>query len=527
MTRPLPQIPSYTILEKLGEGGMASVWLAQRRADSRLSVIKVLHEHLSADPVVGSRFLREAEIASLLDHPNIARLYDAGRAGDLAYLAMELIKGVDLESIVLALSTRAQPLPPSLAIAIMLRALNGIHYAHEFCDADGRHLEIVHRDLSPRNIMVSFDGDVKIIDFGLVRTNLGDFRTTPGMIQGTLRYMSPEQASGSPVDRRSDIYTCGVVLYELLSGRTLVDGPTPKNILMDVVTKEAPPLSEANPALPSSLDPVLQRALDKDTDRRFQTAQAFQAALAGAARSLPSVMEEDIATFLRSLLPEKRIEADARAARLSVDDSLPVESTRVAASRDVRTEVVRRSAFAAAPPARRARPIWLIPVAAALLAVTTVVVTNTTPPVVISEAPVDSPGDPSIKPAEATSRATFARSPVDAPGDPSIEPAVAPMPRKPIERQPNVERKILPSRSPPPPPVPPSVSATARPDQMGSDDEARRFVDETKAAVGEEAAKRILEKCGLLLHLGSDSVDQPFANMEACRALVKAELEPR
>src|SRR5688572_3556478 len=164
-TKPPPQIPNYRIVEKLGEGGMASVWLAQRHRDHRVSVVKVLHDHLTNDVVVRSRFLREGQVASLLDHPNIARLYDAGLAGASSYLGMEFIAGQDVEAMMMKLARQKKTLPPDLSITITLRMLEGLHYAHEFKDAEGRHLEIVHRDLSPRNVMLTFDGDVKIIDF--------------------------------------------------------------------------------------------------------------------------------------------------------------------------------------------------------------------------------------------------------------------------------------------------------------------------------------------------------------------------
>src|SRR5688572_2638013 len=156
MTKAPPKIPNYHVLEKLGEGGMATVWLAQRDQDHRISVVKVLHEHLANDIVVRSRFLREAQVAAALDHPNIARLYDAGLAGGSSYLAMEFIAGTDIETMMFKLAAQKKMLPPELSITLTLRVLEGLHYAHDFKDAEGRHLEIVHRDLSPRNVMLTF-----------------------------------------------------------------------------------------------------------------------------------------------------------------------------------------------------------------------------------------------------------------------------------------------------------------------------------------------------------------------------------
>jgi serine/threonine protein kinase len=311
-TRKPPVIPNYRIIEKLGEGGMASVWLAQRSQSMQLSVIKILHSHLSADRIVQSRFLREAQVAALLDHPNIARLYDASVSEDTSYLAMEFIPGTDVESMMLKVWEQKQVPPPELSITLTLQMLEGLHYAHELQDADGKHLEIVHRDLSPRNVMLTFDGEVKIIDFGLARINLGDFRTAPGMIAGTLRYMSPEQATADAIDRRTDVYTWAVVLYELLTGKSVVAGREARAILGSVVVDVPPPLSSQNPNLPKALDAVLAKALEKDRENRFKTAEDFRVALAMAAGELGVVSKDRIGAFLAALFPEQQALAARR-----------------------------------------------------------------------------------------------------------------------------------------------------------------------------------------------------------------------
>src|SRR6185295_7021459 len=176
------------------------------------------------------------------------------------------------------------------------------------------HLAIVHRDLSPRNVMVTYSGDVKIIDFGLARTNLGDFRTAPGMVLGTLRYMSPEQAVAEPVDRRSDIYSWSVVLYEMLSGRPLVMGANAQEVLHAVVTQVPPPLSTLNPALPKALDSVLEKGLAKDRRDRWETAGELRHALLEAAGSLAALDDERhnlIGRFVRELFPTENAETRA------------------------------------------------------------------------------------------------------------------------------------------------------------------------------------------------------------------------
>ncbi|MBK8012670.1 MAG: protein kinase [Deltaproteobacteria bacterium] len=301
-----PSIPGYVPLEKLASGGMATVWLAQRRGSEVLCVIKQLHPHLAQDHVVANRFLREASVASELDHPGIARLIDAGRQDEAFYIAVEFIAGQDLETMMRKLAASDKMLPPALSLTTAQHVLTALDFAHEYRDSEGHHLEIVHRDLSPRNVMLTYEGDVKIIDFGLARTNLGSFRTAPGMVLGTLRYMSPEQAVAEPVDRRSDLYSFSVVLYEMLSGRPFVRGETPSDILRAVVTVRPKPLSELNPSLPNSLDAVFAKALEKDREVRYPTAEALRQALLRAAPQLSATEHRDIGVFVSELFPEER-----------------------------------------------------------------------------------------------------------------------------------------------------------------------------------------------------------------------------
>jgi serine/threonine-protein kinase len=301
----VPTLSKYDVVLKLASGGMADIFVAQRSGDEEICVIKQLHAHLSKDPIVGNRFYREARVASALDHPNIARLTDAGREGGLFYLAMEFIAGQDIETMMFRLMEQRKMLPPALSVSATLKVLEGLHHAHEFREPESnKHLEIVHRDLSPRNVMITYTGKVKIIDFGLARTNLGDFRTAPGMVLGTLRYMSPEQAVAEPVDRRSDIYTWSVVLYEMLSGRPLVMGANAHEVLHAVVTQMPKPLSALNPYLPKALDRVLEKGLAKDRRDRFETAHEFKEALQQAAEGLRA-NEEQIGRFVSDLFPDE------------------------------------------------------------------------------------------------------------------------------------------------------------------------------------------------------------------------------
>lgn len=313
-TRALPVLERYVVFDRLATGGMASIYLAQRRGSDQVCIIKVLHDHLAKDPVVGNRFLREAQVASLLDHPHIARLTDAGWDRGQFYLAMEYIAGQDLETMMFKLMEQRRMLPPELSATVGLQVLDGLSYAHDYRDSEGQHLQIVHRDLSPRNVMVTYAGDVKIIDFGLARTNLGDFRTAPGMVLGTLRYMSPEQAVAEPVDLRSDLYSWSVVLYEALSGRPLVMGANAQEILHMVVTQTPPPITERNPNLPKALDLVFAKALQKGREDRYPSARALREALANAAPQL-FARADAIGDFVSGMYAAEKAKAEQMLAR--------------------------------------------------------------------------------------------------------------------------------------------------------------------------------------------------------------------
>jgi eukaryotic-like serine/threonine-protein kinase len=350
----VPKIARYEILSKLASGGMAEIFIAQRHGSDDICVIKQLHDHLAKDPVVANRFLREAQVAFYLDHPNIARIIDADFSGKNVYLAMEFIGGQDIESMMFKLMEQQKMLPPALSVTATRRVLEGLAYAHEHRGPDGRPLEIVHRDLSPRNVMITYAGDVKIIDFGLARTNLGEFRTAPGMVLGTLRYMSPEQAVAEPVDRRSDLYTWAVVLYEMLSGRPLVMGANAHEVLHAVVTQVPRPLSSLNPTLPKTLDPVLERGLAKDRRDRFPNAQEFLDALTEAAGGLDAT-EEQIGAFVADLFPDDYVRAETLLEHVRNGESLTIEPTRY----EVASDLARAQTVVAALPSGPITPAKL------------------------------------------------------------------------------------------------------------------------------------------------------------------------
>jgi serine/threonine-protein kinase len=301
------RLGNYTLLSDLAKGGMAQVFVAQRDGAPEICVLKQLLVEMEQNETAVKRFHREAHVVSLLRHKNIARVLDAGLEGDTFCLAMEYIPGKDVESMVLRLADQGLMLPPSVTIPIALGVLDGLAYAHDASGADGAPLNLVHRDLSPRNVMLSFNGEVKIIDFGLARGTIDSFQTKPGMVLGTLRYMSPEQACTDPVDRRSDLYTFAVVLHEALTGRTLVRSGTPTEILMAVVREPAPRVSDLNPAIPPAVSDVIARALEKKAPDRIQTAAEFRDALrAAAGPELCDTSDGLLADFVSRLFQEDR-----------------------------------------------------------------------------------------------------------------------------------------------------------------------------------------------------------------------------
>jgi eukaryotic-like serine/threonine-protein kinase len=475
MTTAPPQIPNYAIIEKLGEGGMASVWLAQRNEDSRLSVIKVLHAHLANDTVVQSRFIREAQVASFLDHPNISRLYDAGRSGASSYIAMEFIAGMEVETMMMKLAKEKQAVPPDLSLTLTLRVLEALHYAHEFKTSEGEHLEIVHRDLSPRNVMLGFDGTPKIIDFGLVRTNLGDFRTAPGMIAGTLRYMSPEQATAERIDRRSDLYTWSVVLYELLTGRPLITATEARAILGAVVVDVPPPVSEKNPQLPKKLDAVLAKALEKDPEKRFASAHDLRDALALAAGPLGTTKPEQMGEFVSTLFPAEKTKADERMStrRAISTEGVAFESTRVAESPAQHEKTVsdRRRPLPLPIPKRSSTPRALVGVAAIVGAAALIATLR----------PSDDP-EPAPAPPPPPAVGVIVRS---APPPPAVD---QPPPPAPVRKAPRIE----PPKNEPPPVTPPPPKFAASPTEL-----ADEFIRDATDRLGKDRAKQLYASCGL------------------------------
>jgi len=263
----------YRIVRKLGSGGMATVYLAEDQELGRRVAIKILNERHANDDQFVERFRREAKNAAGLSHPNIVSIYDRGEAEGTYYIAMEHLQGRNLKELI---SARG-PAPVHIAVDVTRQVLAALSNAHK----NG----IVHRDIKPHNVMVDDDRRVKVTDFGIARAGASQM-TEAGSIVGTAQYLSPEQARGAGVDQRSDLYSVGVVLYELLTGKVPFTGESPVEIAMKHLSDTPPPPSELNAEVPAELDMIVMRALAKDPARRYQSAEQMNADLERVARGL-------------------------------------------------------------------------------------------------------------------------------------------------------------------------------------------------------------------------------------------------
>ncbi len=278
----------YVIKRKLGSGGMADVYLAEDQELGRRVALKLLNDRHAADEQFVERFRREAQSAAGLNHPNIVSIFDRGRAEGTYYIAMEYLDGRTLKELLV----RNGPTPIPIAIDYARQILGALSFAHR----NG----IIHRDIKPHNIVVGGDGRLKVTDFGIARSGASQM-TEAGSIVGTAQYLSPEQARGAPVDPRSDLYSLGIVLYEMLTGHVPFTGDTPVEIAMKHLSQVPEPPSKLRPDVPHDLDAVVMRALAKDPDQRYASAEEMDADLARVARGVAVSREtEDAMTQVLS-----------------------------------------------------------------------------------------------------------------------------------------------------------------------------------------------------------------------------------
>lgn len=288
----------YEVIARLGKGGMAQVHLAVARGPGGFNKLVVLKSLESQEHAFRRMFLDEARLAALLHHPNVVNTYEVSETDGQYFIAMEYLDGQPLDKIIRETKKLGLLLPARLCARIMADALSGLHYTHELRDYAGAPLEIVHRDVSPHNLFLTYEGNVKLLDFGVAKSTAKTAETDLGVLKGKLAYMAPEQAAALPIDRRADVFAIGAVLWELLTLRRLRQADSAAGVLNEAVRGGLPDLQQTRPDADRRLESVLWRALASQPARRYQTAQEMRDALVEYLAAEPC-SQEDLAEFMQ------------------------------------------------------------------------------------------------------------------------------------------------------------------------------------------------------------------------------------
>src|SRR4051812_11239162 len=331
----------YFLLEKLATGGMGEVFLARQEGPAgfeKILVVKKILNHLTENKEFVELFLGEARLAARMNHRNIVQVFELGERQGTYFIAMEYVAGKSLREVIDAAGRRKERIPAEIARAIAEQICDGASYAHNLTDITGRSLNIIHRDLNPQNVLLGFGGDVKVIDFGIAKSEISTVKTEAGMIKGKFVYMSPEQSLAKPLDKRSDVFAIGITLYEMLCGQNPFHKSNIVLTLEAIQRTEPSPPSELDPAL-APFDPILAKALAKDRERRYLDA---------------SEMQEDLRRIVLPRASERLAGFLARLFRSSIEDRhRPVvdsDSWKITASRNAPSTPPSTSTAAAALP---------------------------------------------------------------------------------------------------------------------------------------------------------------------------------
>ena len=270
----------YELLVELGKGGMASVWIARERGDmgDRLVALKAMLPELARHSDFRTMFLEEGQVVRSIEHPHVVRVYEVGEDRGVLFMAMEWVRGDSIRTVMVE-ARRRRPIPPEMAVRIIADTAAGLHASHELRGWDGELKNLVHCDVSPHNILVGVDGRARLVDFGVANGTAYSDPEHGDKVKGKFGYMSPEQASGQKVDRRSDVFALGIVLYELTTGERLFRGELPAHTLRLVQTMRIPNPMRVLPDYPERLAPIVLKALERDRDKRYQTSDELRAAL--------------------------------------------------------------------------------------------------------------------------------------------------------------------------------------------------------------------------------------------------------
>ncbi len=274
----------YRVIERLAAGGMAEVFVGEQQSHQGFKkkvAIKRVLPHLAQNKNFIKMFLDEARLGARLTHANIVNVFDIGAADNTYFIVMEFVDGANLKKLMDALKQQGRTLPVKAAIYISMEACRGLNFAHELVDDEGNSIQLVHRDVSPPNILISKRGEVKVTDFGLAKATTQLEKTDPGVVKGKFSYLAPEAARGEDVDQRADVFAMGVVLWEMLAGRRLFLGETDYQTVKLVQQTNVPSLSRLNPEVDQEFEEILAQALTTDPNTRYQSARDFGDALAG------------------------------------------------------------------------------------------------------------------------------------------------------------------------------------------------------------------------------------------------------
>ena len=351
-----PTLGRYELLKRIAGGGMGEVYLARQRGAARfekLLVIKTLLPHLCEDEEFINMFQDEARISAQLIHPNICQTLEFDQADNTWFIAMEYLRGEDVRRVWKAAALKGLTIPVPLICRIISDAASGLDFAHALTDPNGQPYGIVHRDISPQNILVTFEGGVKIIDFGVAKAAGRLTQTRTGALKGKYSYMSPEQVSGQEIDQRTDIFALGIVLHELLTAMRLFKSDSDVSTIERVKKSPIPAPSELNPSLPKGLDPIVLKALDRDVSKRYQTAQEFRLAIEDwLVQERMSASSAHLAEFLKKVYRE-RLELEARHGPLlgeAAPQAVPIGAHRPSSSNLGRLEQQRAAPAAGGMP---------------------------------------------------------------------------------------------------------------------------------------------------------------------------------
>jgi len=303
------QFGKYLLLHKVAVGGMAEIYLAKQLGMAgfeKIVVIKRIQPAFANDPDFVEMFLDEARLVAQLSHPNIAQVFDLDRVGDIVYIAMEYVSGQDLHRLLKHCQKNNIDLPPAVILRILIGACDGLHYAHTLKDSKGQPLNIVHRDATPSNMLLSYDGVTKLIDFGIAKSESHVLKTVIGMVKGKYPYMAPEQINAKQLDARADVWTMGVVLWESLALRRLFKGPNELAIINAIFEQPVPPLTQLKPELPKKLDDIVGTALQRDPSKRYPSVLHMQKELEKLLGSLPvTCTTREVSLFLKHVFAQE------------------------------------------------------------------------------------------------------------------------------------------------------------------------------------------------------------------------------